>query len=52
VENIRVLYALELGDLWASRITEEMQNFTLAALHHLERISTFPVEKVPVNIVL
>lgn len=43
------MYVEESGDLRASSVNPETRQTMLKAVHHLETLSTFPVEKVRCN---
>lgn len=46
LKELHIMFAEESGDLRASSVTPETKEAMLKAVHHLETLSTYPVEKL------
>ena len=46
LKELHVMYVEESGDLRASSVDPETRHIMLKAVHHLETLSSYPVEKV------
>ncbi|XP_026290083.1 fatty-acid amide hydrolase 2 isoform X1 [Frankliniella occidentalis] len=49
LKELHILYAEESGDMRASSVTWETKQIMAKAVHHLETISTYPVEKLDLS---